>query len=110
MLGDHARALDVVQETKLVLWRNENDFRDSDPFMPWAMNIARFQVLAHLRDRGREKSLFDTELVVALSEETERQVDQLESMRIAFTSLCEWFTVVEPRNDSLALRSFRTHQ
>lgn len=83
MLGEHSRAMDVVQETNLVLWRKKADFREGAPFMPWALAIARFQVLAHVRDQGRDKCLLDTELVAVLSDETERQVDQLETMRIA---------------------------
>ena len=50
--------------------------------MPWTLGITRFQVLVDVRDRGRDKYLLDSELVAALSDETERQVDQLESMRI----------------------------
>ena len=83
MLGEHSRAMDVVQETNLVLWRKKAEFRVGAPFMPWALAIARFQVLAHVRDQGRDKCLLDTELVAALSAETERQVDQLETMRLA---------------------------
>jgi RNA polymerase sigma-70 factor (ECF subfamily) len=83
MLGEHSRAMDVVQETNLALWRKKDEFREGAPFMPWALAIARFQVLAHVRDQGRDKCLLDSELVAALSEEIEQQVDQLESMRIA---------------------------
>ena len=83
MLGEHSRAMDVVQETNLVLWRKKDEFREGASFMPWALAIARFQVLAHIRDQRRDKRLLDSELVAALSVETEQQVDQLESMRIA---------------------------
>lgn len=83
MLGEHSRAMDVVQETNLALWRKKDEFREGAPFMPWALAIARFQVLAHVRDQGRDKCLLDSELVAALSEEIEQQVDQIESMRIA---------------------------
>ena len=83
MLGEHSRAMDVVQETNLVLWRKKEDFREGAPFAPWALGIARFQVLAHVRDQGRDRCLLDSELVAAISLQTEQQVDQLESMRIA---------------------------
>ena len=86
MLGEHSRTMDVVQETNLVLWRKKDEFREDAPFMPWALAIARFQVLAHVRDQGRDKCLLDSELVAALSEDTERRVDQLENMRIALQS------------------------
>lgn len=83
MLGEHSRAMDVVQETNLVLWRKKDEFREGAAFMPWALAIARFQVLAHVRDQSRDKCLLDSELVAVLSEETEQKVEQLETMRLA---------------------------
>lgn len=81
MLGDHARASDVVQETNLVLWRKKDEFQSGEPFLPWALAIARFQVLAHVRDRGRDRCLLDAELVAALAVETEQQVEYLETIQ-----------------------------
>ena len=83
MLGDHSRASDVLQETNLVLWRKKEEFRSWEPFLPWAFSIARFQVLAHIRDRGREKCLLDSELVEVLADETERQAERFEEFRHA---------------------------
>jgi len=81
MLGDHTRASDVLQETNLVLWRKRLEFRSGEPFMPWALAIARFQVLAHVRDRGRDRCLLDPELVESLAQETEKQVEHLETIQ-----------------------------
>ena len=92
MLGDHTRASDVLQETNLVLWRKKDEFRPGDPFLPWAFAIARFQVLAHVRDRGREKCLLDCELVEALAEETQRQSERFEAIRHALRSCLSQLT------------------
>ena len=67
LLGDHARAADVVQETNLVLWRKIDEFQPEKPFLPWAYAIARFQVLAHLRDKSRDRLLLDEELAEVMS-------------------------------------------
>lgn len=83
LLGDRSRAADVVQETNLVLWRKIGEFQPDRPFLPWAFAIARYQVLAHLRDRGRDKLLLDSATVDALSDEAERQATQIESTREA---------------------------
>ena len=83
MLGDHTRASDVLQETNLVLWRKKDEFRSGEPFLPWAFSIARFQVLAHVRDRGRDRCLLDSELVEVLSTESERQAERFEEVRHA---------------------------
>ena len=83
MLGDHVRAADVLQETNLVLWRKQHEFRVGEPFLPWAFSIARFQVLAHVRDRGRDRCLLDTELVELIAEETQKQAERFEELRQA---------------------------
>ncbi len=83
LLGDHSRAADVVQETNLVLWRKIDEFQPDRPFLPWAFAIARFQVLAHLRDKQRDRLLLDAELAEALSSEAARQAGQLDSLREA---------------------------
>ena len=53
LVGEHHAASDILQECNLVLWRKFGEFRPESDFIPWAFAIARFQVLAHLRDRKR---------------------------------------------------------
>ncbi len=81
LLGDHNRTADVVQETNLVLWRKLVEFHPEKPFLPWALATARFQVLAHLRDRKRDRVLLDPELVDLLSEEAQHQAGQVDALR-----------------------------
>ena len=83
LLGDHTRASDVVQETNLVLWRKIDQFDPEKPFLPWAFAIARFQVLAHLRDQKRDRFLLDPDLAESLSAEAETQAEQLDELREA---------------------------
>lgn len=92
LLGDHARAADVVQETNLVLWRKIDEFQPEKPFLPWAYAIARFQVLAHLRDKSRDRLLLDEELAEVMSSEAERKADEFESLRFALRPCLELLT------------------
>ena len=78
LLGDHARTADVVQETNLVLWRKFDDFNPECPFLPWAFGIARYQVLANIRDKKRDRFLLDEELVDSLTQEAEKQAAKLD--------------------------------
>jgi RNA polymerase sigma-70 factor (ECF subfamily) len=105
LLGDHSRAADVVQESNMVLWRKLDEFRPSKPFLPWAFAIARFQVLAHLRDHKRDRLLLDADLVETLSDEAQRQAGQLDSLREALRPCIQLLT---PRNrDLIEQRYFR---
>jgi RNA polymerase sigma-70 factor (ECF subfamily) len=69
LLPDPERANDVLQETNLVLWRKSSEFTPDMKFMGWACRIAHFQVLAALRDLGRDRLRFDDELVGNLAQE-----------------------------------------
>lgn len=86
LLGDHARAADVVQETNLVLWRKIEEFKADKPFLPWAFAVARYQVLAHLRDHGRDKVLLDQSLIELVSPHAEQEAVNLESKQTALRS------------------------
>ncbi len=98
LLCDHGRTADVVQETNLVLWRKIDEFRPEQPFLPWAFGIARFQVLAHLRDHKRDRLLLDAELAETLSQQVEQQAEHIDSMRVA---LRPCLNLLSPENRQL---------
>jgi len=69
LLPDRSLADDVLQETNLVLWRKAADYDPSQPFLAWAFGIARFQVMAARRDLGRDRHVFNDQLVNLLADE-----------------------------------------
>ena len=92
LLGDHSRTADVVQETNLVLWRKNHEFDRQQEFLPWAFAIARYQVMAHLRDHKRDRLLLDEELAETLSGEAERQSEQVDLVRTALRPCLQLLT------------------
>ncbi len=103
LLGDHSRASDVLQETNLVLWRRLDEFQPDRPFLPWALAIARLQVLAHLRDHKRDRLLLDAELVETIGREAEHAAQQFDAIREALRHCLELLT---PRNRDLVERRY----
>ena len=83
LLGDYSRTADVVQETNMVLWRKLDEFDANREFLPWAFAIARYQVMAHLRDCKRDRLLLDAELAESLSAEAQKQAEQIDALRAA---------------------------
>lgn len=83
LLGDRSHTADVLQETNLVLWRKIEEYDRRRPFLPWAFSVARYQVLANLRDRKRDRVLLDSELVESMSREAEMVASQIDSIREA---------------------------
>ena len=63
LLGDLNDASNVLQQTNMVLWRKANEFRLGTSFQAWSRNVAYYQTLAFLRDRKRDKHIFDQDLL-----------------------------------------------
>ncbi len=68
LIHDPHAAGDVFQETSLELWRSFASFRRDADFMPWALGIARHQMLKHWRTRDRDRHVFGETLMTQLSE------------------------------------------
>jgi RNA polymerase sigma-70 factor (ECF subfamily) len=78
-----ADADDVMQEISVVLWEKFDSFRDGADFKAWAFGVARFEVLAWLRDRGRDRLVLDEEVITKIAEETTADEPRLEQQREA---------------------------
>ncbi|MCA9217408.1 MAG: sigma-70 family RNA polymerase sigma factor, partial [Planctomycetales bacterium] len=80
-------------ETNLVLWRKIDEYHFDREFLPWAMTISKYQILARIRDQNRERCLLDSGLVEQLADEVESQANQFESaqqaLRLCMKSLTE---------------------
>jgi RNA polymerase sigma-70 factor, ECF subfamily len=62
-LGNYADTQDVLQLTNMALWKKASQFRQDAKFLPWALNVAKFEILAFMRARRRERHAFCPELV-----------------------------------------------
>lgn len=67
---------DVIQETNTVMWKRRAEFEYGTNFRAWALTIARFQVMAHLRMLKRRRWVtLDSDVAEMLAEEIESQPD-----------------------------------
>lgn len=64
-------ARDVMQETAAVLWRKFNAEDSDEEFRRWAFGVARYEALAFLRDRARDRHVFSPELLELLARDAE---------------------------------------
>jgi RNA polymerase sigma-70 factor, ECF subfamily len=71
LVPDPSQADDVFQTTSLVLWRSFATYRRDAEFLPWAIGVARHQVLMHWRTRRRDRHVFSEELLLDLAAATE---------------------------------------
>lgn len=68
LVGNPDEAMDVLQETNLVLWREAARYDEKRPFLAWAKTVAYYQVLTHFKKRSRDRLVFDEDMVLLLAE------------------------------------------
>lgn len=69
LLPSRGDASEVMQAVAVVLWQKFAEFDATRDFRKWAFGVARFEVLADLRDKVRDRHVFDGELVNKLADE-----------------------------------------
>jgi RNA polymerase sigma-70 factor (ECF subfamily) len=74
---DRAAAQDVLQEVNLTAWKKREDFKEGTSFFAWASKIAYFHVLSHRRKMGREKLVFDDDVLDYLAEQQVVRVEEV---------------------------------
>jgi len=88
LLGNSTSSWDVLQETNLVLWKKKDEFRAGTRFEAWAFTVARYQVLAFLRDRKRDPlSIMTPELLEVFAEDAETEAGRFDE-RLAALRRC----------------------
>ena len=91
LLPSLADVSEVMQEVAVVLWQKFAEFDAARNFRKWAFGVARYQALAYLRDRARDRHVFDDELVGKLSDEAaaaeQRHEAQREALEICLQKL-----------------------
>jgi RNA polymerase sigma-70 factor (ECF subfamily) len=83
MLPSREDAHEALQETVVVLWRKFDEFDPDRDFRAWASGIARNKALALLRDRQRDRHVFDLDLANRLADRVEAQETRHSSEREA---------------------------
>ncbi|MDF1753389.1 MAG: sigma-70 family RNA polymerase sigma factor [Verrucomicrobiales bacterium] len=63
LVRDSATAKDLLQNTALVLLRKFSEYDRDKPFLPWALGVAKFELLGHRRDQARSRVMFDSEML-----------------------------------------------
>ncbi|MEO0795570.1 MAG: sigma-70 family RNA polymerase sigma factor [Verrucomicrobiota bacterium] len=71
LVGHRQDVDDILQKTNVIIWKKRMDWDPETTFLKWAYRIAYFQVKAHFRDNGRERSRlqFDDSLIDLLAKE-----------------------------------------
>jgi RNA polymerase sigma-70 factor (ECF subfamily) len=74
---------DLLQEVNLVLWEKADEFQPGTDFWAWASQIARFKALNHARKLGRERLVFDMEVMERVADVATERLQTLDQRRVA---------------------------
>ena len=83
MVPTRGDADDVMQETSVVLWEKFDTFREDGDFRAWAFGVARFEVLAWLRDKGRDRLVLNEDVIARLTDAADDDEPRMERQREA---------------------------
>lgn len=87
LVGNRDEAMDVLQETNIVLWRESARYDTDKPFIAWAKAVAYYQALAHLKKKSRDKLVFDEDLLLLLATVDERRENDMQE-RLRMLDVC----------------------
>lgn len=84
LMGGQEGAADVLQETNVKICRELHRYDMSRPLLPWAMTLARFEVMAWRTRQSRSRLVLDNDVVELVAEEIaevqdDRELSALES-------------------------------
>ncbi len=82
LLPDREAARDVLQETNVVLWQKAEEFTPGSNFIAWSYSIARHKVLAHHRDAGRDRHVFDDALIEKLADDADHGAQSTDDVQL----------------------------
>ena len=70
-LGQNDEAKEAMQRTNITLWKKCGQWNPETPFLPWAITVAKFEVLGVVRDRQRLQArfVFDPDVVEMMADE-----------------------------------------
>lgn len=89
LIPHEADAMEVFQETCVVLWRKFQPMPSERDFIAWACRVAYYEVLKLRRQQGREQLKFNDLLLDQIAEERLELTDLLESRRLALAQCLE---------------------
>ncbi len=82
-------AADVMQDVVLVLWRKFRELEEPDQFRKWAFGVARYEALAWLRDRARDRLVLADDVLNTVARDSSRIESQLSAQREALEGCLE---------------------
>jgi RNA polymerase sigma-70 factor, ECF subfamily len=88
-LGNYVETADVLQRANLTLWKKARDFHPGAEFLPWALTITRYEILAFIRDHRRDRHVFSDDVAKLMMDAATSAVSDPGDRQIALRQCLE---------------------
>ncbi len=75
LVTDFHQSEEVLQRVAVTLVRKYEQYDRSRPFVAWAIGVAKLEALAFLRQRSKDRLVFDDGLIAVIAESHERAAE-----------------------------------
>lgn len=89
LIFDASSARDILQEANIVMLKKSGQFKPGTNFTAWAYRIAWFEVMSWRRRKGRERIVFNDEMLEQVAEVVERRSDGEQERVVALRECIE---------------------
>ena len=91
-VANRDQAMEVLQQTNLVLCRKADDFEPGTNFNAWAATVAHYQILSYRKTLARDRLVFTDDVFHVVDERedfAEERADQMRILRTCYGKLSE---------------------
>jgi RNA polymerase sigma-70 factor (ECF subfamily) len=88
LLTNQESTWDVLQETNRVLIEKRNEFSVGTSFVNWSLTVARYQVMAWLRDQKRDRHILTPELAGIFSNDKNLPLEDNQDVKLEALQKC----------------------
>lgn len=106
-LGNYSDTLDVLQLTNVALWKKATQFQPGARFLPWALKVAKFELLAFMRVRRRDRHTFSPEVVELMADVAAEGAEEISTRCHALRECIK--ELPEPSREFLRIRYAQDH-
>ena len=103
LVPQRSDADDILQDIAVVLWEKFPAFDPDTDFRAWAFKVSRYEVLAWIRDRSRDRLVLDEDVALTLAEESAEEERHLQEQREALASCMQ---KIPEKNRHLILNAY----
>ena len=91
-VANRDQAMEVLQQTNLVLCRKADDFEPGTNFNAWAVTVAHYQILSYRKTLARDRLVFTDDVLAAIDEgepDNERREGTLQHLLHCFAKMSD---------------------